>query len=93
MPWKIKGAGGRLRAGSRPAASFGDWEASYLASGRWLITARLRESDPYWLENGTSFTVVLETGKQGGGIRVPVAALVSTDPLAFEIDPPGEAWQ
>jgi hypothetical protein len=93
VAWKIRGHTGRLRAGSRPAATFGSWDARPLGDNRWEITTSggLTESDPYWLEHGTSFTAVLEMGKNGGGIRVP-AEIVHRDPLVFQIEIPGEQW-
>jgi hypothetical protein len=91
VAWKIRGQAGRLRAGSRPAATFGAWDARPLGENRWEITTSgpLKECDPYWLEHGSSFTAILEMGK--GGVRGP-AEIVLREPLVFQMTIPGEQW-
>jgi hypothetical protein len=83
--WAIKGTAGSLRAGSREAAAFKDWDAGVLPDGRWRISATNTTADPYWLENGTSFRAVLTMGK--GEVR-GTAQIVSIEPLVFDMEIP-----
>jgi hypothetical protein len=58
---KIKGVSGRLMAGGRLAAQLGNWEGDY-GSGGGSITAIVKAKDAFWLENSTSFTLLLGFG-------------------------------
>lgn len=81
--WAIKGATGTLRAGSRPAARLGAWEAKHVEGSLWRFTFAAFEPDPYWFEHGEHFSIRLEMHK--GGISGPVE-ITSRDPLIVEME-------
>lgn len=83
--WAIRGAAGRLRAGSRPAASLGAWEAKHVDGQRWRFTFESYTPDPYWFEHGSSFKVTLSMGKSE--LRAP-CEITSRDPLIIELEMP-----
>lgn len=86
MAWNIKGRAGTLKCGGRVAATFKDWEARITEEGRWRVTSTVVDTDPYWLEHGTTFRVALEMGTRGG-VNLPVE-VVSRDPLEFLMEIP-----
>jgi hypothetical protein len=83
--WKIRGKAGRLKTGSRPAATLGPWDARHIEGERWQFTFESFEPDPYWFEHGTTFKAVLVMGR--GDISGAVE-IVSRDPLILEMEIP-----
>lgn len=81
--WAITGKAGLLKAGSRVAATLDGWSAAVQPDGRWRISVERHTPDPYWLENGSAFRASLTMGK--GEVSGP-AEIVSTDPLAFDME-------
>ena len=82
---KIHGSAGRLKAGGRPAASLGKWEARHIDGQRWSFEFESYEPDPYWFEHGSTFTLILNLGR--GEVRGR-CDIVSRDPLICEMEIP-----
>lgn len=83
MKWAIKGAAGRLRAGSRLAATLRRWEARHVEGKRWRFEFEGYDADPYWFEHGDNFKMTLDMGRS---VVSGPATIVSRDPLIVEME-------
>jgi hypothetical protein len=81
--FKITGSAGRLRAGSRLAATLGAWKARHVEGERWQFTFDSFEPDPYWFEHGSAFRLTLA---MGSGEIVGRCEIVNRDPLILEME-------
>jgi hypothetical protein len=84
--WTATGRGGRLTVAGRPAATLGAWALTGTAGG-WRLEAALAAHDPYWLDAGGPFALVLPLGREhrwtwrrlpGAGLAWDAAALTLT---------------
>lgn len=82
--WAVSGDGGRLRCGSRLAATFGKWEASYLGGSQWRIIAKPVQTDAYWLEHGSQFRATLRIGR--GEVTLRTEVVMTSPTLVFDME-------
>lgn len=85
--WKVRGSAGRLKAGSRLAATLGPWKAEHIDGERWRFTFDSFEPDVYWQDGRTDYKAILDIGR--GDIRGE-AEIVGLDPLVIEMEVPRE---